>query len=72
MGITIEQVPCWIWDRAQSKGHVVMFTRDPGTYTACGMLIWGAYPPKSKAAKKRVPRRIYAKCREAMKEINLI
>lgn len=68
--ITVEQVPCWITDKG--VGHVVMFVRDPGTYTACGTLMWGCYPPKSKATKKRVPKRICGKCRAAIKDINPI
>lgn len=70
VSITIEQVPCWIM--VKGLGHVVMFVRDPGTYTACGSLLWGYEPPKSSAAKKRVPKRICGKCREALKEINPI
>lgn len=69
MGITIEQVPCWII--VGGKSHAVMDVRDPGTYTACRTLFWGHYPEPSAHKRRKHNGRICAKCRAALADINV-
>lgn len=64
MSVTIDQVPCWIIVNGIS--HAVSHTQDPGTYTGCGLLFWGVYPPRSKSKRKKHNGRICAKCRKAI------
>ena len=68
MGITIDQVPCWII--VGGKSHIVMEARDPGTYTACGTLFWGHYPEPSARKKRKHNGRICAKCRAALENLD--
>jgi hypothetical protein len=60
---TLDDVPAWRMD--SGIGHIVLWTKEHWTYTACG--IWGS----GDAVERQKPKRICSRCRATLKELRM-